>query len=641
MLTRFPSSRRWLTGSTALVAAVLAAAPAGAQNAAPPAAGAVAPSTNATVNLIRLLIQNKIITRIAGEALLAQAEADAAQARAALAQAAPAAIAPAPGARATAAPAAPAEVASGELPPPPPGSIRVPYIPESLRAKITEDIKNDVLAQADFEGWARPNQIPDWVKGVKISGDLRFRSESVFYSRNNALEQLDFGAFNAGGPLDINANTNPTGFPLLNTRTNRPDRLRIRARLGITAQVNPFAQVGFRFASGDDNSPISTNQILGGGFAKKDFWIDQAYLRLTPVPWVSATFGRMANPFKYTELLFDNDLNFDGVSVTADANRFLPAGGRASVVAGAFPLGYAGNTFPTTALAKAGEGSNKWLFSGQLRGGYTFGDNLFDVDLSAAYHSFKSVQGRLSTSCALYNGNRQCSTDQYQPFFLRKGNTLFFLRDIAADPANPNNFAQPQLLGLTFDYDVLDITATVKLPVAEGIDVSVEGDYIRNLSFRKGDLCRNDPKGLPINNITVAQPIAGATPGTPAADFYTNPCTPRTDIVNGVSTTRIATFDGGNQGWSVKAVLGKAKPKKWGEWNVEASYRYLESDATLDSLADSDFRLGGTNARGYIIGGTLGLYKGVNLTGRWLSGNAISGPPLAIDVLQFDLSAEF
>ena len=617
MLSFAPNCRRGLIGTTALVAAALAAAPAAAQ-------AAPGPSTNATVNLIRLLVQNKVITRIAGEQLLAQAEADAAQARQALASAAPVATAAvAPGA--LPAPAAPTALAATDLPPPLPGSIRVPYIPESLRAKITSEIKAEVLAQADFEGWARPNQIPEWVKGVKIGGDLRFRSESVFYSGNNVLEQIDFGAFNAGGPLDINANTNPTGFPLLNTRTDRPNRFRIRARLGVTAQVNDFAQVGFRIATGDDNSPISTNQLLGGGFAKKDLWLDQAYLRLTPTKWASATFGRMPNPFKYTELLFDNDLNFDGVAVTADANRFLPEGGRVSVVAGAFPLGYANNNFPTTNPSKAGD-NNRWLFSAQLRGGVTFGDNLFDVDASAAYHSFKSVQGRVSTQCTLFDGNRQCSTDGLQPTFLRKGNTLFFLRDIRPDPANTGNFAQPQLLGLEFDYDVLDITATVKVPVAENIDVIVEGDYINNLSFKRSDLCRGIfPKGRPVNNITAVVSGTG---------FTTDPCLPD---ANG----KIATFDGGNQGWSVRALVGKARPKKWGEWNFELSYRYLESDATLDSFADSDFRLGGTNAKGYTVGGVLGLYKGVTLGGKWLSGNQISGPPLAIDVLQIDLVAEF
>ncbi len=605
MLPFAPHLRRTFVATTALVAACALAVPAAAE-----------PSTNATVNLIQLLIKNKVITKAAGDALLQQAEAEAAEARAMQAKIA-----------------APVAIASGELPPPPTGTIRVPYIPDALRQKITDDIREDVLAQADFEGWARPNLVPDWIKGIKIVGDFRFRSESSFYSRNNSNELIDFQAFNASSPIDINANTNPTGFPLLNTRRDRPNRLRIRARLGVQDQISDFAFVGFRLATGDDNSPISTNQLLGGGFAKKDVWLDQAYLRLTPTKWLTATFGRMPNPFKFTELLFDNDINFDGVAVSADANRFLPEGARVAVTLGAFPLGYAGNNFPTTAPDKAGD-TSRWLFSAQLRGGMTFGDNKFDLDGSVAYHSFKAVQGALSSSCALYNGNRQCSTDQLQPTFLRKGNTLFFLRDIARDPASPNNFAQPQLLGLAFDYDVLDITATAKVPVADGIDVVVEGDYIRNLSYKRGDVCRFSPRGLPVNNLTVAQPVAGATPGTAAANFYTNPCVAD---ANG----RIAKLEGGNQGWSVRGLIGKAKPKKYGEWNVEVAYRYLESDATLDSFADSDFHLGGTNTKGYTVGGTIGLYKNINLTGRWLSGNAISGPPLAIDVLQFDLTAEF
>ena len=80
----------------------------------------------------------------------------------------------------------PVVTADAGLPPPAEGTIRVPYIPESMRARITEDIRKEVLQQADFEGWARPNQIPDWVKGVRLYGDIRFRSQSDFYSSNNA-----------------------------------------------------------------------------------------------------------------------------------------------------------------------------------------------------------------------------------------------------------------------------------------------------------------------------------------------------------------------------------------------------------------------------------------------------------------------
>ena len=584
---------------------------------------AQAQSTNATANLIRLLIEQKVITADAGQALLAQAEAEAATARAAQ---------------------APVATADATLPPPAEGTIRVPYIPESLRAKITEDIRKDVLAHADFEGWARPNQIPDWVKGVRLFGDIRFRSQSDFYDNNNPSDLIDFQAFNETSPIDINANTNPTGFPLLNTRVDRSNRLRIRARLGLQANISDQVQAAFRIASGDDNSPISTNQLLGGGLAKKDIWLDQAYLKLTAVPYVTASFGRFPNPFVSTQMLFDDDLNFDGVVATVDARKIAPEGTRFSVTGGAFPLGFSSANFPTTSETKSGDDS-KWLFSGQARAGITIAE-AFDVDAAVAYHSFKAVQGQLSEPCALFNGNRQCSTDQRRPTFLRKGNTLFLTRNIRPDPASPLNFAQPQLLGLSFDYRILDLNLALKYKINEQIGVEVAGNYIRNLAQDTNDLCRTNPLGLPVNNFQAAAGIAAANvpatldPTRRAAllNIYTNPCTPDPDPLGG---GRIAKYDGGNQGYLVRALVGYARPKKFGEWNVELGYRYVESDATLDSLSDSDFYLGGTNTKGYSVGATVGLFKNVTLGGRWLSANEVSGPSLAIDVLQIDLQAAF
>ena len=240
----------------------------------------------------------------------------------------------------------------------------------------------------------------------------------------------------------------------------------------------------------------------------------------------------------------------------------------------------------------------------------------------------------MSEPCALYNGNRQCSTDTRRPVFLRKGNTLFLTRDILPDPASPLNYAQPQLLGLAFDYKVIDVQANVRVPVRGDIGVELQGNYLNNLGFDASALCRYNPKGLPINNINIAPPVKGADPSTPAGQFYSNPCTRAAD-------GRIATFNGGHQGYGIRALVGYTRPRLKGEWNVEVGYRYLESDAMLDSFTDSDFHLGGTNAKGYVLGGRFALYKNLVLSGKWLSANEVSGPPLAIDVLQLDLTAAF
>jgi hypothetical protein len=61
----------------------------------------------------------------------------------------------------------------------------------------------------------------------------------------------------------------------------------------------------------------------------------------------------------------------------------------------------------------------------------------------------------------------------------------------------------------------------------------------------------------------------------------------------------------------------------------------------VDAFTNDYWRLGGTNTKGYVVGGTVGLYKNITIGGRWLSANEISGEPLAIDVLQIDLNVEF
>ena len=71
------------------------------------------------------------------------------------------------------------------------------------------------------------------------------------------------------------------------------------------------------------------------------------------------------------------------------------------------------------------------------------------------------------------------------------------------------------------------------------------------------------------------------------------------------------------------------------------SYRYVERDAVLDAFTDSDFHLGGTDAKGYQVGFDLGLSRGIWLRWRYLTANEVDGPPLGIDVWQVDLNGAF
>ena len=62
-----------------------------------------------------------------------------------------------------------------------------------------------------------------------------------------------------------------------------------------------------------------------------------------------------------------------------------------------------------------------------------------------------------------------------------------------------------------------------------------------------------------------------------------------------------------NTGWLVGLRVGKAK--KPGSWEFRYNYREVEKDAVIGAFADSDFRGGGTNAKGHEIGGAYQLLE--------------------------------
>ena len=563
-----------------------------------------APSDSAMVNLVRMLVEQGVLTKDKGDALMAQALAEADQAKAAQASA--------PVQQALSAPAV--------------GTIRVPYVPETVRAQIKDELKAEVLAQAKAEGWASPEEAaPSWVKRVKISGDIRVRSQSALYSDNNSNLIPDFSRFNPIGPIPIFERN--TFIPLLNTREDRINRLQLRARLGIDVDLGKNLAAGFQLASGQDNSPISTNASLGGGFGKRDLWLQQAYLRVRPTEWAKADFGRMPNPFFSTDLVFDDDLSFDGVAAELNGGQYIGEGIKAAVRGGAFPLDFGDANFPENDFDKQ-KVPERWLFAGQVELGAKF-DNDVEVNLAGAYYSYKNIQGQLSDPCFIYQVQPEfrdtviCSTDNTQAQFLRKGNTVFPIRDIVVNdppPALNEIRTSPQFIGLVYDYDLLNATARVRFPVSDKVKVTVTGDYVKNLSFKRNP-CRlgaiQSEAYPPLNNV--------------GAGGNGNVCSP----------TGGSPFVGGDTGYMVMAGIGTDTVRKWGDWRVRGGYKYLESDAVVDAFTDSNFHLGGTNAKGYILSAEAGLFDGLSFRTRWLSANEVSGEPLSIDVLQFDLLVAF
>ncbi|MNM14430.1 hypothetical protein D3C81_246400 [compost metagenome] len=545
------------------------------------AVAAPAPSENATINLIRLLVEQGVLKQDKADKLIAQAQSEADQARKA---------ASAPTAVAATGPAAA------------PGDVRVQYVPAAVRDQIRDQVKAEVMATAKQENWAQPNTFPDWVSRVSFDGDIRLRDESRYYSGTNSNEIVDFAKLNNNGPYDVNPNSSTSLPPLLNTREDRENLLRLRARLGMKAVIAPDWTAGIRIGTGSDNSPVSTTQTLGGGFGKKDIWLDQGYLTWKATNELTLTGGRFANPFFSTDMLYSNELNFDGIAAMFDHKLNRDWGMFGTV--GAFPIEYTNDTSSSNGFDKE-ESDNKWLFGAQIGANWAINSSN-RLKGALAYYRFDDIEGQRSSPCEPWAGAPGCDSDGTRSAFMQKGNTVFLLRDITPNPLNPATTPQPQFVGLASEFNLLDLNFVWDSDLPEDFKLRSQANYVHNLGYDEGDM-RKRAAGQIVNNLDSDGDI-----------------------------------ESGANAWMVQFTLGSALDmRKQGDWNLFAGYKYIQPDALPDGFNDSSFHLGGTNAKGYFLGGNYGLAKNVYATGRWLSSEAVYGAPFDIDVLQLEINTRF
>ncbi|WP_434611221.1 putative porin [Pseudomonas sp. R1-7] len=541
------------------------------------ASAAPAPSENATINLIRLLVQQGVLKQDQADGLIAQAEREAVQARQA----------------ATAVAAAPTGA---------PGDVRVQYVPNIVREQIRDQVKAEVMATAKKENWAQPNTFPDWVSRISFDGDIRLRDESRYYSGTNSNQIVDFARLNDRGPYDVNPNSSSSLPPLLNTREDRENLFRLRARLGMKAVIAPQWTAGIRIGTGSDNNPVSTTQTLGGGFGKKDIWLDQGYLTWKPSDELTLTGGRIANPFYTTDLLYSGDLNFDGVA--AIFNRKLNQDFGLFGTVGAFPVEYTNDTSTSNGTDKE-ESDNKWLYGAQLGANWAINDSN-RVKGALAYYRFDDIEGKRSSPCEPWSGDPGCDSDGSRVAFMQKGNTVFQLRDITPNPLNPATTPQPQYVGLASEFNLLDLNLAWDTDLPEDLKLRSQAHYVHNLGYDEGEM-RKRSAGQFANNLDENGEI-----------------------------------ESGANAWMLQFTLGNSlELKRQGDWNMFAGYKYIQPDALPDGFNDSSFHLGGTNAKGYFLGGNYGLASNVFATGRWLSSEAVYGAPYDIDVLQLEINTRF
>ena len=544
------------------------------------------PSESVTINLINRLVQKGILSQGDAADLMIQAQRDAEIAGQSAATVA---------------------LVAEDMAKTTDDDVVVSYVPEPVKDRMQEEIKQQVMAQALAEGWAAPGETPEWLQRITFFSDFRTRNDfTMFPDGNDATGSFpNFNAINRDFPFDVSG---VLFSPQRNVEEDR-NRHRIRVRFGADMDLGHGFSIGTRLASGSDINPVSTNQTLSGDFQKYAIWLDQAFLQwetVQPSTSLRASAGRMPNPFFRTSvIMWDDDLNVDGLAVHLDHkinNRFAPF-----VNAGIFPVFTTAFDQPLNSPDKA-DTLDKWLQALQLGTKLTGDDGDVSAQVGAGLFNFTNVEGKLSNPFVPLVINDAGSTDDRRPTFAQKGNTYMALRDILPDPLNDFGASkQWQYFGLASKYQILAYNARIDFDFFEPVQISILGDLSTNLAYNQQDI-----EAVALNN------------RGPTSDANSQ-----------------GAFDGGANAWNLGIHVGPPALVQKGDWDAHFGYRFVESDAVIDGFNDSAFGLGGTNMEGFTVGAGFAVNPKVNLNLRWMGASEIAGPPLKSDIIQFDINARF
>jgi hypothetical protein len=558
------------------------------------------------VNLVDLLVQRGVINQQEGNGLVSAAEQEAAEVPSK----------PATGIeRGT-----PDELAGGKATTGTgTGKIKhVGYVPEfvkkeireQVRAELKADVLKDVKQDAKDEGWGIPAALPEWVVAINPSFDLRVRFADEFYAKTNEQVLVDMAA--GGGPYDwlqINkdggiGNAYAKNEAFLN---NSKDRLRLRERfrLGFEAKITDGLKAGIRFATSNTFNPVSNDQTLGNTGQSYQFAIDRSYLQYDYLDdrktnWFSLYAGRIINPFVSTDMVYDPDLSFEGVAgsfrfhFNQGNNKFN--GYRLPNPTARFGVNQ-GQQSPDSVFVTLGvfpiqdvnlSVNDKWLYGGQVGADWlVFGDSRLQI--ATAYYVYDNLNARKNVI-----GHEN---DWTAPQFVQKGNSMVAITDFNTGGFGSGvcNDVQGCLFGLASEFKIFNATAMFDYAGFAPTHLLFTADYAKNQGFDRQRILSE----------------------------FSQDIKPRTVA------------------YQIRIDVGHPEIRHFADWNVNLAYRYVQRDAVLDAFTDSIFHLGGTDAKGWVLGTQYGLAKNTWLNLRWFSTDAIDGPKYSVDTVNVDLNARF
>jgi hypothetical protein len=463
---------------------------------------------------------------------------------------------------------------------PPKPVVRVPYVPETVKDEMREELRQEIVAQAREEHWGQPGAMPDWLSRFTLFGDMRIRYQREEYPGDNAVPQ----AVDAWYQLPFGTTKD--------TATSREQEV-IRARVGAEVQMgdNFKAQLRVVGVNGDTltASPVTYNVDEASYGRPFSAGIDLANIQWQPTSYAHLTVGRMVNPYLGTDLLFATDLSFDGLvasvepRITQDWSGFFTAGYHPLTSNWVGPYNSAPNQRLTVAQAGA-----KWK-----------GIDESNLQAALAYYDYAGLEGQLNPAAIPQN---TLNADSAPPFRIL-GNTMF----------NINWYSDPNgtpVYAYASKFRLVDAFARFDLARFDPMRLTFTGEWVRNIGFNASE---------------IRSRIQGAVDGLPQD-----------------SSGKTALDKPRVTGYRAGFTFGKADLRRLGDWQVFGGYRYLERDAVPDGFTSLDYRLGGTDQRATIIGVNAGLSQRVGLRVFLTSAKAIDAPiKYGIDTWFIDLYGSF
>jgi len=174
--------------------------------------------------------------------------------------------------------------------------VRKGVLTEKEAAQISAE-----AAQEPVNTSAAKIHIGDWVQEMRLGGDLRLR---------NQADQRT--------PMVL---TNPRLGPVDQVIQRDRWRFRLRLTLDFKLQGNFFG--GVMLATSDNRAADTKNATYTGGYDNYGIWVARAFMGWNPIPGLTFIGGKQANPFYTTDLVYDPDIDPQGLVERVDFDKFF------------------------------------------------------------------------------------------------------------------------------------------------------------------------------------------------------------------------------------------------------------------------------------------------------------------------------